>query len=133
MIGEGGVSTGYPSPPRGPPNSRDNGIMTEQDQDRDPWDEFDKLKPAAPDRVEGYPGGEPQGFGFRTGVRSARVALGFAVYALVLGTLLVVTGAIVFVGNGQWLLLGLMVPIEAVFILAFVRLVAMARSRRSAR
>ncbi|HET6270584.1 MAG TPA: hypothetical protein VFE00_10990 [Arthrobacter sp.] len=107
--------------------------MTEQDQDRDPWDEFDKLKPAAPDRVEGYPGGEPQGFGFRTGVRSARVALGFAVYALVLGTLLVVTGAIVFVGNGQWLLLGLMVPIEAVFILAFARLVAMARSRRSAR
>jgi hypothetical protein len=105
--------------------------MTEQDQDRDPWEEFDRLRPAAPDRVEGYPGGEPQGFGFRTGVRSARVAFGFAVYALVLGTVLVLTGAVVFVGRGQWLLLGLMVLIEAVFILAFSRLVALARNRRS--
>ncbi|MDQ0679719.1 hypothetical protein QFZ30_003101 [Arthrobacter pascens] len=50
--------------------------MTDQDQDRDPWEEFDRLKPAGPDRVAGYPGGEPQGFGFRTGVRSARVAFG---------------------------------------------------------
>ena len=67
--------------------ARDNGPMT--DQDRELWDEFDRLKPAGRDRVEGYPGGEPVGFGFRTGVRSARVALGFAVYALVLGTVLV--------------------------------------------
>lgn len=107
--------------------------MTEQDQDRDPWEEFDSLKPAGPDRIAGYPGGEPQGFGFRTGVRSARVAFGFAVYALVLGTTLVLIGAVVFVGNGQWLLLGLMVLIEAVFILAFSRLVALARNRRSSR
>jgi len=107
--------------------------MTEQDQDRDPWDEFDKLQPAAPDRVEGYPGGEPQGFGFRTGVRSARVAFGFAVYALVLGTLLVLIGAVAFIGNGQWVLLGLMVLVETVFILAFCRLAAMARYRRPAR
>ena len=104
--------------------------MTEQDQDRDPWEEFDKLKPAAPDRVEGYPGGEPLGFGFRTGVRSAKVAIGFAVYALTLGTVLVVIGAVVFIGQGQWLLLGLMVLIEAVFVLAFIRLVAQARQRR---
>jgi hypothetical protein len=39
--------------------------MTDQDQDRDPWEEFDRLKPAGPDRVEGYPGGEPLGFGWR--------------------------------------------------------------------
>ena len=103
--------------------------MTEQDQDRDPWEEFDRLKPAAPDRVAGQPGGEPQGFGFRTGVRSARVALGFAIYALALGTVLVLTGAIVFIGQGEWLLLGLMVLIEMVFILAFKRLVALARNR----
>ena len=51
--------------------------------------------------MAGYPGGEPQGFGFRTGVRSARVAAGFAVYALVLGTVLVLTGAIVFVAEGN--------------------------------
>ncbi|WP_427129931.1 hypothetical protein [Pseudarthrobacter sp. S9] len=105
--------------------------MTEQDQDRDPWEEFDRLKPAGPDRVAGYPGGEPQGFGFRTGVRSARVAFGFAVYALALGTLLVLIGSIVFIGNGQWLMLGLMVLIEAVFVLAFTWLVALARNRRS--
>ena len=107
--------------------------MTDQDQDRDPWEEFDRLKPAAaPDPVAGYPGGEPQGFGFRTGVRSARVAFGFAVYALVLGTGLVLTGAVVFIGQGQWLLLGLMVLIEAVFVFGFIRLVKQARNRRSA-
>jgi hypothetical protein len=72
------------------------------------------------------------GFGFRTGVRSARVAFGFAVYALVLGTVLVLVGAIAFIGEGQWLLLGLMVLIEAIFIFAFTRLVRQARNRRSA-
>lgn len=107
--------------------------MTEQDQDRDPWEEFDRLKPAGPDRVAGFPGGEPQGFGFRTGVRSARVAFGFAVYALVLGTVLVLVGAVAFIGNGQWVWLGLMVLIEAVFVLAFTRLVSLARNRRSSR
>ncbi|MET3922410.1 hypothetical protein [Arthrobacter sp. UYEF20] len=105
--------------------------MTEQDQDRDPWEEFDRLKPAGSDRVAGYPGGEPQGFGFRTGVRSAKVAIGFAVYALCLGTVLVVIGAVVFVEQGQWWWLGLMVLIEALFILAFTRLLAQARNRRS--
>ena len=105
--------------------------MTDQQQDRDPWEEFDRLKPAGPDRVAGYPGGEPQGFGFRTGVRSARVAFGFAVYSLALGSILVLTGAIVFIGSGKWLLLGLMVLIEIVFVLAFRRLVAQARNRRS--
>ncbi|HSO91525.1 MAG TPA: hypothetical protein VLR70_10275 [Arthrobacter sp.] len=104
--------------------------MTDQDQDRDPWDEFDRLKPAGPDRVAGHPGGEPVGFGFRTGVRSAKVAIGFAAYALTLGTILVVIGAVVFIGESQWLLLGLMVLIEAVFVLAFSLLVAQARRRR---
>jgi hypothetical protein len=102
------------------------------DQELDPWEEFDRLKPAGPDRVEGYPGGLPLGFGFRTGVRSARVAFGFAVYALVLGTVLVLTGVVVFIAQGQWLLVGLMVLIEAVFILAFNRLSEQARNRRAA-
>jgi len=106
--------------------------MTNQQQDRDPWEEFDKLQPAGPDRVAGYPGGEPQGFGFRTGVRSARVALGFAVYSLALGRLLVLTGAIVFISSGKWLLLGLMVLIEVVFVLAFRRLMVQVRNRRAA-
>ena len=105
--------------------------MTNQQQDRDPWEEFDKLQPAGPDRVAGYPGGEPQGFGFRTGVRSARVALGFAVYSLALGSILVLTGAIVFIGSGKWLLLGLMVLIEVVFVLAFRRLIVQVRHRRA--
>jgi hypothetical protein len=107
--------------------------MTEQDQDRDPWEEFDRLKPAAPDRVAGYPGGEPQGFGFRTGVRSAKVAIGFAVYALTLGTVLVVVGMVDFVSRAQWLLFGLLVLIEVLFVLAFTRLLAQARNRRSDR
>jgi len=102
-----------------------------QDHDHDPWEEFDRLQPAAPDRVGGRPGGEPQGFGFRTGVRSARVAVGFAVYALVLGSVLVSLGVIYFIGHSQWLWLGLMALIETVFVLAFCRLVAQARNRRS--
>ncbi|MDQ1595070.1 MAG: hypothetical protein QOH40_1626 [Arthrobacter pascens] len=106
--------------------------MTDQDQDRDPWEEFDRLQPAGPDRVEGIPGGQPQGFGFRTGVRSAKVAFGFAVYALVLGTVLVLAGAIVFTAQGQWMLLGLMVLIEAAFVFAFSRLARQARNRRLA-
>jgi hypothetical protein len=101
------------------------------DQDQDPWDEFDRLKPAGPDRVEGHPGGEPLGFGFRTGVRSARVAFGFAVYALVLGTVLVLTGTVVFIAKGELLLLGLMVLIEAAFIYGFIQLAHQARNRRS--
>ena len=106
--------------------------MTNQQQDRDPWEEFDKLQPAGPDRVAGYPGGQPQGFGFRTGVRSARVALGFAVYSLALGSILVLTGAIVFISSGKWLLLGLMLLIEVFFVLAFRRLMVQVRNRRSA-
>jgi hypothetical protein len=65
-------------------------------------------------------------------VRSARVAFGFAVYALVLGTVLVLVGAVAFIGNGQWLLLGLMALVEAVFVFAFTRLASQARNRRSA-
>lgn len=102
-------------------------------QDQDPWEEFDKLGPAAPDRVPGHPGGEPLGFGFRTGVRSARVAVGFAVYTLALGTALALTGCIVFAARGQWLLVGLMLVVEAVFILAFRRLVGQARNRVAGR
>lgn len=99
-------------------------------QDPDLWEEFDKLKPALPDRVPGYPGGEPVGFGFRTGVRSAKVALGFAVYALALGTMLVITGTVVFIAQGQWLLLGLMLLIEGLFVCGFIRLARQARNRR---
>lgn len=103
--------------------------MTGQDQDNDPWAEFDALGPAVPDRVPGQPGGEPHGFGFRTGVRSARVAVGFAVYALALGTILALTGCIVFIARQQWLLVGLMLMFESVFVFAFTRLVAQARRR----
>jgi len=101
------------------------------DQDHELWDEFDRLKPAGRDRVEGIPGGEPVGFGFRTGVRSAKVAIGFAVYALVLGTVLVLLGVIYFISESLWLMLGLMTLIEAGFIFAFLRLVRQARNRRS--
>ncbi|MBT2247403.1 hypothetical protein JHV56_01650 [Arthrobacter sp. BHU FT2] len=105
--------------------------MTGKEQHGDPWEEFDRLGPGVPDRVPGQPGGEPYGFGFRTGVRSARVALGFAVYALALGTVLVLTGCVVFAARQQWLLVGLMVLIEAVFVFSFTRLVAQARNRHA--
>ncbi|MCX2749091.1 hypothetical protein OOZ51_14880 [Arthrobacter sp. MI7-26] len=100
-------------------------------QDLDPWDEFDRLTPAGHDRVEGHPGGEPLGFGFQTGVRSASVAFGFAVYALVLGTILVLVGAIDFIGKGELLWLGLMALVEAAFIYGFIQLAHQARNRRS--
>lgn len=104
--------------------------MTGGTQDKDPWEEFDALGPGVPDRVPGHPGGEPLGFGFRTGVRSARVAVGFAAYSLALGTVLALTGLVVFISQGLWLLAGLMVLIEAIFVLAFTRLAAQARNRR---
>jgi hypothetical protein len=107
--------------------------MTDRDHDEDLWQEFDRLPPAGPDRVQGLPGGQPQGFGFRTGVRSAKVALGFAVYALALGTVLVLTGAVVFIIEQRWLLLGLMVLIETIFVWAFTRLARLARIRRLGR
>jgi hypothetical protein len=104
--------------------------MTGDTQGKDPWEEFDALGPAAPDRVPGHPGGEPLGFGFRTGVRSARVAVGFAAYSLALGTVLALTGLVVFISQGMWLPAVLMVVVETVFIAAFARLAAQARHRR---
>ncbi|UVJ40574.1 hypothetical protein [Arthrobacter sp. CJ23] len=101
------------------------------DQDHDLWAEFDNLEPAGPDLVEGRPGGVSQGFGLRTGVRSAKVALGFAIYALALGTTTVLIGAIVFAGQGEWLLLGLLVLIEAVFVYGFRQLLRQVRNRRA--
>lgn len=104
--------------------------MTGQDRDRELWDEFDRLEPAGPDLIAGYPGGEPQGFGFRTGVRSAKVAVGFAVYALTLGTVLVVIGMVDFLGRGHWPGLVLLIVFEVLFVLAFNRLLLLARYRR---
>lgn len=111
------------------PEDRDNPKNGGRPRDGDLWAEFDSLGPGAPDRVPGQPGGEPMGFGFRTGVRSSRVAVGFAVYALALGTTLALTGCIVFAAQGQWLLVALMLLIEAAFVFGFSRLVAQARHR----
>jgi uncharacterized membrane protein SirB2 len=58
------------------------------------------------------------------------VAIGFAVYALALGTGLVLLGVIHFIAESQWLMLGLMALIEAIFVFAFLRLVRQARGRR---
>jgi hypothetical protein len=45
---------------------------------------------------------------------------------------LVLLGAVFFVSQGEWLMLALMVLIEAAFLYAFTRLVNQARNRRSA-
>jgi hypothetical protein len=44
---------------------------------------------------------------------------------------MVLIGAVVFIGSGKWLLLGLMVLVEVVFILAFRRLLVQVRERRA--
>jgi hypothetical protein len=72
----------------------------------------------------------PDGFGFRTGMRSEAVAIGFAVFVLVMGSVFVVLGMILAAAEGLtgWLLaLGLF---ELVFVAGFVAMVHMARQRR---
>jgi hypothetical protein len=72
----------------------------------------------------------PEGFGFRTGVRSAAVATGFAIFVLLLGTVLVAFGAIIFMGQGQWGAVWLLVVLELLFIAGFAAMLHMARQRR---
>lgn len=76
------------------------------------------------------PEGTPQGFGFRTGKRSPRVAYGFAVFVLVLGTVLLVLGGILLAQEGQWVGVGLLVLVEVAFIAGFRSLARQARQRR---
>ena len=78
----------------------------------------------------GAPEGTPQGFGFRTGKRSPRVAFGFAVFILVLGTVLLVLGGILLAEEGQWVGVGLLVLVEVAFIAGFRALARQARQRR---
>ena len=75
----------------------------------------------------------PEGFGFRTGVRSEAVAVGCAVFVLVLGTVLLIIGAVIFAGEGQWgFVLGLAV-LELLFIAGFVAMLHMAKQRHRPR
>jgi hypothetical protein len=78
----------------------------------------------------GVPEGTPQGFGFRTGKRSPGVAYGFAVFVLVLGTVLLVLGGILLAQEGQWVGVGLLVLVEAAFIAGFRALARQARQRK---
>ena len=78
----------------------------------------------------GVPEGTPKGFGFRTGKRSPRVAYGFAVFVLVLGTVLLVLGGILLAQEGQWVGVGLLVLVEAAFIAGFRALARQARQRK---
>ncbi|MDO5744157.1 MAG: hypothetical protein Q4P23_06790 [Micrococcaceae bacterium] len=71
-----------------------------------------------------------EGFGLRTGRRSARTVLGFAWFVLGTGTLLLFMGATIFIGEAAWTPLVLLCLVELVFIAAFLVLVNLARSRR---
>ncbi len=73
----------------------------------------------------------PEGFGFRTGMRSARTVLGFAWFVLVMATLLLLMGAIIFIGQSAWIPLILLCLLELGFISVFFVLVALARQRRA--
>ena len=72
----------------------------------------------------------PEGFGFRTGMRSARTVLGFAWFVLVMATLLLLMGAIIFIGQSSWIALIVLCLLELGFIAVFFVLVSLARQRR---
>ncbi|MDN6201415.1 MAG: hypothetical protein L0I99_04335 [Micrococcaceae bacterium] len=72
----------------------------------------------------------PEGFGFRTGMRSARAVLGFAWLVLIMATLLLVMGAIIFIGRSSWIAVIILCLLELGFIAVFFVLAALARQRR---
>lgn len=76
-------------------------------------------------------GAVPEGFGFRTGMRSARTVLGFAWFVLALATLLLLMGAIIFIGQSAWIPVILLCLLELGFITVFIVLRNLARQRRS--
>ncbi|NKX54640.1 hypothetical protein [Arthrobacter mobilis] len=71
----------------------------------------------------------PEGFGFRTGVRSEAVAIGFAVLVLAMGSLFVVLGIVLAVGEGLWGWVLTLAVFELLFIAAFAAMLHMARQR----
>ncbi|MCG2622401.1 hypothetical protein LVY72_10805 [Arthrobacter sp. I2-34] len=75
----------------------------------------------------------PEGFGFRTGVRSEAVAVGFAVFVFVLGTLFVALGMVLAVGDGLWGWMVALAVFELAFIGAFAAMLHMARQRHRSR
>lgn len=75
----------------------------------------------------------PEGFGFRTGVRSEAVAIGFAVFVFLLGSLFVVLGMVLAVGEGLWGWVFALAVFELAFIAAFVAMLHMARQRHRSR
>lgn len=74
---------------------------------------------------------DPEGLGFRTGMRSARTVLGFAWFVLVMGTLLLLMGAIIFIGQSAWIPFIILCLVELGFIAVFFVLVKLARRRRA--
>jgi hypothetical protein len=75
----------------------------------------------------------PEGFGFRTGVRSEAVAVGFAVFVFFLGSLFVVLGMVLAVEEGLWGWVFALAVFELAFIAGFVAMVHMARQRHRSR
>ncbi|MFD1211236.1 hypothetical protein ACFQ36_04165 [Arthrobacter sp. GCM10027362] len=75
----------------------------------------------------------PEGFGFRTGMRSEAVAIGFAVFVLVLGSLFVVLGMVLAVGEGLWGWVLALAVFELAFVAGFAAMMHMARQRRRLR
>lgn len=76
-------------------------------------------------------GAVPEGFGFRTGMRSARTVLGFAWFVLAMATLLLLMGAIIFIGQSAWLPVIVLCLLEFGFITVFIVLRNLARQRRN--
>ncbi|HXD27277.1 MAG TPA: hypothetical protein VN621_00800 [Arthrobacter sp.] len=76
-------------------------------------------------------GAVPEGFGFRTGMRSARTVLGFAWFVLAMATLLLLMGAIIFIGESAWIPVIVLCLLELGFITVFIVLRNLARQRRN--
>lgn len=87
--------------------------------------------PQRPDQDDDDLRPEPQGFGFRTGVRSARVAFGIAVFLLAVASMLLLLGAILAIQAEAWWALAALGLLELGFIGAFLALAARARARRN--
>jgi hypothetical protein len=75
----------------------------------------------------------PEGFGFRTGMRSEAVAIGFAVFVLVMGSLFVVLGMVLAVGEGLWGWVLALALFELAFVAGFAAMLHMARQRHRSR
>ncbi|NKX50729.1 hypothetical protein HER39_09165 [Arthrobacter deserti] len=75
----------------------------------------------------------PEGFGFRTGMRCEAVAGGSGVLVLLMGSVFVVLGTVLAVGEGLWGWVVVLALFELAFVAAYAAMLHMARQRHRPR